>query len=546
VRLTFFKKYKIGGKFFRKGRKAMITLTIGDYYDRCVDFYGDRTAITFKDQSYTYNEMGHKSLCLDNALQKIGLKKGDKVAFLMANCPEYVFCEYAIAKIGGIRVPLAVLLSSNDHIYMMNQAECVALIYHESLASRVQDMLPQLETVKHFICASEDPAAVMDGHLHLQTLIENHPPEVTKVVIDSEDLVGIYYTGGTTGKPKGVMLSHRAWVYTILMEMLELGFGWQEVFLYPTPLTHAGGCLMLPVLLRGGRCVIIDHFDPKLLLEAIEKEKVTITFLVPTMIYVLLDYPDLKKYNLSSMRNIIYGASAIAPERLKQALNTFGPIFSQLFGQTEAPMMLSALSKEEHIIEDPQREKEVLSSAGRPTFHAEIKLVDENGNEVKRGETGEVIARCENMMTGYFKNPEATAETIQNGWLHTGDIAKQDEEGLLYIVDRKKDMIVSGGFNVFPREIEDVLFEHPAVKGAAVIGIPHEKWGEEVKAIVVLHDTKTATEEELIEFVKIRKGSLMAPKTVEFRDEIPLTNLGKVDKKTIRADFWKDKDRMVS
>jgi len=249
---------------------------------------------------------------------------------------------------------------------------------------------------------------------------------------------------------------------------------------------------------------------------------------------------------LSSMRNIIYGASAIAPERLKQALNTFGPIFSQLFGQTEAPMMLSALSKEEHIIEDPQREKEVLSSAGRPTFHAEIKLVDENGNEVKRGETGEVIARCENMMNGYFKNPEATAETIQNGWLHTGDIAKQDEEGLLYIVDRKKDMIVSGGFNVFPREIEDVLFEHPAVKGAAVIGIPHEKWGEEVKAIVVLHDAKTATEEELIEFVKIRKGSLMAPKTVEFRDEIPLTNLGKVDKKTIRADFWKDKDRMVS
>jgi acyl-CoA synthetase (AMP-forming)/AMP-acid ligase II len=524
----------------------MITLTIGDYYDRCVDFYGDKTAITFKDQSFTYNEMGHKSLCLGNALQEIGLKKGDKVAFLMANCPEYVFCEYAIAKIGGIRVPLAVLLSSNDHIYMMNQAESVALIYHESLASRVKDMLPQLQTVKHFICASQDPASVMDGHLHLQTLIENHPPEVPKVVIDPEDLVGIYYTGGTTGKPKGVMLSHRAWVHTILMEMLELGFGWEEVFLYPTPLTHAGGCLMLPVLLRKGRCVIIDHFDPKLLLETIEKEKVTMTFLVPTMIYVLLDYPDLKKYDLSSMRNFIYGASAIAPERLKQALNMFGPIFSQLFGQTEAPMMLSALSREEHVIEDPQREKEVLSSAGRPTFHAEIKLVDENGDEVKRGETGEIIARCENMMTGYFKNPEATAETIKDGWLHTGDIAKQDEEGLLYIVDRKKDMIVSGGFNIFPREIEDVLFEHPGVKGAAVIGIPHEKWGEEVKALVVLHEGQTATQDELIQFVKDRKGSLMAPKTIEFWDSIPITNLGKIDKKTMRARFWEGKDRMVS
>ena len=288
----------------------MITMTIGDYYDRCVDFFGNMTAITYKDQSYTYKEMGHKAKCLANALQnKMGLQKGNKIAFLMANCPEYVFCEYAIAKIGGIRVPLAVLLSSHDHIYMMNQAECTVLVYHQSLASRVKDMLPRLETVKHFICASDDSSTIMEGHLHLQTLIESHPPEVVKVDIDPEDLVGIYYTGGTTGKPKGVMLSHRAWVYTILIEMLDLGFGWEEVFLYPTPLTHAGGCLMLPVLLRKGRCVIVDHFDPKLLLETIEKEKVTMTFLVPTMIYVLLDYPDLQKYDLSSMRNIICGAS---------------------------------------------------------------------------------------------------------------------------------------------------------------------------------------------------------------------------------------------
>jgi len=524
----------------------MITLTIGDYYDRCVEFFGKETALTFKDQSYTYNEMGEKANRIANAFQKMGLKKGDKIAFLMANCPEYVFCEYAVAKIGCIRVPLAVLLSSKDHIYMMNQAECTALVYHESLAQRVKDMIPHLETVNHFICSSENPSTIMEGHLHLQKLIEDHQPEVEQVNIDPEDLVGIYYTGGTTGKPKGVMLSHRAWVYTILIEMLDLGFGWEEVFLYPTPLTHAGGCLMLPVMLRKGRCVIIDHFDPKLFLETIEREKVTMTFLVPTMIYVLLDYPDLKKYDTSSLRNVIYGASAIAPERLKQALNTFGPIFTQLFGQTEAPMMFSALAREEHVVEDPEREREVLSSAGRPTFHAEIKLLDDEGNEVKRGESGEVVVRCANIMTGYFKNPEATAETIKDGWLHTGDIAKQDEEGFLYIVDRKKDMIVSGGFNIFPREIEDVLFEHPAIKGAAVVGVPHEKWGEEVKAIVVLHEGQSTTQEELIKFVKEKKGSMMAPKTVEFWDEIPLTNLGKVDKKAMRAKFWEGKERMVS
>jgi fatty-acyl-CoA synthase len=407
-------------------------------------------------------------------------------------------------------------------------------------------MIPHLETVQHFICVSEDPSSIMEGHLHLQTLIKEHPPEARKVEIDPEDLVGIYYTGGTTGKPKGVMLSHRAWVYTIIIEMLDLGFGWEEVFLYPTPLTHAGGCLMLPVLLRKGRCVIIDHFDPKLFLETIEKQKVTATFLVPTMIYVLLDYPDLKKYDTTSLRNVIYGASAIAPDRLKQALNTFGPIFSQLFGQTEAPMMISVLSREEHVVEDPEREMQILSSAGRPTFHAQIKIVDDDGNEVKRGDSGEVVVRCANIMTGYFKNPEATAETVKDGWLYTGDIAKQDEEGFLYIVDRKKDMIVSGGFNIFPREIEDVLFEHPAVKGAAAVGVPHKKWGEELKAIVVLHEGQSTSGEELIQFVKDRKGSLMAPKTVEFWDEIPLTNLGKVDKKAIRAKFWEGQERMVS
>lgn len=524
----------------------MLKQTIANLYDRCVNYHGASTAITFNDKSYTYNELGQYANRLAGAFRKLGLKKQDKISFLMANCPEYIFCEYAAVKRGLIRVPLAVLLGSNDHIYMMNQAECTALIYHERMADRVKEMMPHLETVKHFICASDDPASIMDGHLHLQSLIDENEPEPENVEIDFEDLVSIYYTGGTTGKPKGVMLSNRSWVYTILTEMLELGFGWNEVFLYPTPLTHAGGCLLLPILLRNGRCVIIDHFDPALFLETVEKEKVTMSFLVPTMIYVLLDRPDLDKYDLSSLRNIIYGASAIAPDRLKQALNTFGPIFTQLFGQTEAPMMISSMSREEHIIADPEREKKILSSAGRPTFHAEVKLLDENGNEVERGQAGEVVTRCANVMSGYFKNPEATAETLKDGWLHTGDIAQQDEEGFLYIVDRKKDMIVSGGFNIFPREIEDALFEHPAVKGAAVIGVPHEKWGEEVKAIVVLHEGQIATEADLISFVKERKGSLVAPKTIEFWDQIPLTNLGKLDKKAMRTRFWEGKDRMVS
>ncbi len=524
----------------------MISLTIGDLYDRAVQYHGKNTAITFKDQSYTYNEMGENANRLVNGFRKLGLSKGDKVAFLMANCPEYVFSEYAVAKTGCIRIPLAILLSTEDHIYMVNQSGCKALIYHEKMASRIKDMIPHLKSVTLYICVSENPSTVMEGHVHLQEMLKENAPVAKQADLDPEDLVGIYYTGGTTGRPKGVMLSHRAWVNTILLESLEFEFQRQEVFAYLTPLTHAGGCLLLPVLLKNGRCVILDHFEPKVFLESVEKQKITSTFLVPTMIYVLLDYPDLDNYDLSSLSNVIYGASAIAPERLKQAVTRLGPIFTQLFGQTEAPMTFSVLTRDEHIIENPEREREIFSSAGRPTFHTQLRILDENGEDVNSGESGEVVIKCSNMMTGYLDNPEATKDTIKDGWLYTGDIAKQDTEGYLYIVDRKKDMIISGGFNIYPREIEDVLFEHPSIKDAAVIGVPHDKWGEEVKALVVLKEGEKLSSQEIIAFVKEKKGSLVVPKSVEYVDKIPLTNLGKVDKKKLRKKYWTGTQRMIS
>jgi acyl-CoA synthetase (AMP-forming)/AMP-acid ligase II len=523
----------------------MISLTLGDLYDRCVQFYGKHTAVTYGNQSFSYNQIGDQAKRLAAALQDMGLKKGDKVAFLMPNCPEYIFCEYALAKCGCVRTPLAVLLGPEDHIYMMNLTECKAVIYHTKMADRIIKMIPDLKTVAHFIQIDGEKGELPQGHHSLKKMLATYPPTPEHVDILPEDLMGIYFTGGTTGKPKGVMLSHRAWVYTILAETLDFDIGRQEVFAYAAPLTHGGGCLLLPVLLRKGRCVILDHFDPKSFLETVEKEKITSSFLVPTMIYLLLDLPERDNYNLSSLRNIIYGASAIAPDRLKQAIKTFGPIFTQLFGQTEAPMALSSLPRQEHVVTDPEREMMILSSAGRPTFHTEIKIVDENNCEVKTGKSGEVLVRSANMMDGYFKNLEATAETIRDGWLHTGDIARQDEEGFLYIVDRKKDMIISGGFNIFPREIEDVLFEHPAVRNAAVIGIPHEKWGEQVLAMVEIHTGQIVSQEELIAFVKNKKGSLVAPKKIEFRTKIPLTNLGKLDKKQIRAEYWQGKNRMV-
>lgn len=523
----------------------MDLVTVGELYDRCAADYGDHTAIRHRGRSITYRTMGENAYRLANGLRELGLQKGDRAAFLMANCPEYIFAEYALAKMGVIRVPLAVLLGPDDHIYMMNHSEATTLIYHEKVADRVTKMLPHLQTIKHFICVSEDPATVPPGHHHLQSLIAGSPPRRPEVAVTPPDLCGIYYTGGTTGRPKGVMLSHRAWVNAVMLEMLEMGLGREEVFAYMTPLTHAGGVLLLPVLLRKGVCLILDAYDPQSFLEHTEREKVTASLFVPTMVYMLLDFPKLAQYDTRSLRTILYGAAPIAPERLKQAITHFGPIFSQFYGQTEAPMILAALPKEEHVIADPAREQEILSSCGRPTLTTQIKLVDAQGHAVPLGEVGEIVARCPFMMDGYFKDPEKTATTIKDGWLYTGDLARQDEAGFLYIVDRSKDMIISGGFNIYPREIEDVLFEHPAVKQAAVIGIPHEKWGEAALAIVVLHAGKTATEAELIEFVRARKGSLVAPKRVEFWDSIPLTNLGKLDKKRIRQPYWQQQARQV-
>lgn len=517
--------------------------TLGDLYDSCTTWYGDSIAIKQADRTVTYRQMRDNAYRLADAFQRIGMVKGDKVAFLMVNCPEYIFTEYALAKIGAARVPLAVALGSADHVYMMNHSEAKALVYHARMAARVREMMPQLETIQTFICVGGEAAA--DNHLHLEKLLAEASPQLSPVSVSQDDLCGLYYTGGTTGRPKGVMLSHRAWVNSVLLEMLELGIGMRERFAYLTPLTHAGGVLLLPVLMREGTCVIFDHFDTQEFLQATQKEKITSAFLVPTMIYLLLDFPDLKKYDISSFRNIIYGAAPIGAERLRQALDTFGPILSQLFGQTEAPMMISTLPQENHIVSDPERQKKILTSCGRPTMTTQVRIVDQDDQDVPPGEVGEIIARPMNVMDGYYKDPEQTAKTLKNGWLHTGDLARQDEYGYLYIVDRSKDMVVSGGFNVYPREVEDALFEHPAVKSVAVIGVPDEKWGEAIKAIVVLHPGKKATETELIEYVKARKGSVMTPKSVEFWDVIPLTNLGKLDKKKIRENYWKGKDRRV-
>jgi fatty-acyl-CoA synthase len=332
------------------------------------------------------------------------------------------------------------------------------------------------------------------------------------------------------------------------VQMAEWEWPEEPRFLMCTPLSHAGAAFFVPVVLKGGTLFVSARFDPAEVLQTIEEKRINSLMLVPTMLYALLDHPDSRTRDLSSLETVYYGASAINPVRLKEAIERFGPIFAQYYGQSEAPMVISYFPKGEHVDADGRPRESRLTSCGRPSAYLRTALLDENGEPVAPGEPGEICVAGPLLAGGYWNLPEATAETFRDGWMHTGDVAREDEDGFWYIVDRTKDMIVTGGFNVFPREVEDVVAEHPAIAQVGVIGTPHEKFGEAVTAVVVLREGHELTDEviaEIQQMVKDRKGSVQAPKQVLAVDALPLTGLGKPDKKALRARFWEGQSRSV-
>jgi acyl-CoA synthetase (AMP-forming)/AMP-acid ligase II len=523
----------------------MLGKTVGDVYDYMCLHYRDKTAIVSGASRMTFNEFHNSGTRLANALLGLGFKRGDRVAVLMPNCPEVLFIDFAYAKSGLVRVPIAYYLQTQDMVFMLRETRASGIIYHEAFREIAKQLKSEYDGLKHVICSSAEESSVPDGERFLPGLIREGSSKALRSEVSEEDLYLIIFTGGTTGVPKGVVHNHRTMVSSLAMELLDFGIGRDEVFLAATPLTHGAGVLVPPVMIRGGSVVILSGFDPTEFLQTIETERVTSAFVVPTMIYALLDHPDREMYDTSSLCNLIYGAAPIAPERIREAIQAFGPVFTQIYGQTEAPMALTVLSREEHVTQGAEHLMARLASCGRPTLATRIRLLDQEGREVAPGEPGEIVAWAPNIMLGYLNRSDLTADTITDGWLHTGDIARQDEYGYLYIVDRAKDMIVSGGFNVFPKEVEDALHEHAAVAVAAVVGVPDEKWGEAVKAVVVLKPGMKASEEELIQMCKQKKGSIMAPKSIDFVEGIPLTPLGKPDKKALRETYWRGHERRV-
>jgi fatty-acyl-CoA synthase len=501
--------------------------------------HADKPAVYLGDEVLTASQVAAQMSKYVQAFASLGIGEHHPIAMLSKNRPEVLFTMGANMLTPCRSTSLHPMGSADDQAYVLEDAEIETLVFDpsafEERAAELRDRVPGLKTL-----LSLGPSQV---GVDLIALAETFQPKpLVAPEVDPEDISGFTYTGGTTGASKGVMQTYRSGATLTQIQLAEWEWPEETRFLIATPLSHAGAAFFIPTLMRGGSIVVLPGFDPTAVLETIQKFKITATMLVPTMLYILMDHPKIDEYDLSSLETVYYGASAISPTRLKEAIGKFGHIFFQFFGQTECGMTISVLRKGEHDVNDLDR----LATCGRAVPWLNVKLLDDELNEVPDGEPGEICVRGPLVMKGYWKKPEQTAEALHGGWLHTGDIAKKDAQGFLTIVDRKKDMIVSGGFNVFPREIEDVIGTHPAVAQVAVIGVPDEKWGEAVKAVVVLRPEQTVSEEELYELVKERKGATHAPKSVDFVDAIPLSALGKPDKKTLRAQYWQGAERRVN
>ncbi|WP_316398725.1 AMP-binding protein [Bradyrhizobium sp. 33ap4] len=499
--------------------------------------YPDRIALVQDDQRLSYRELASQISQLMQAFEQRGLHAGDGIAQLSRNSIAAASVQLAAFAMGLRYTPLHPLGSREDHAHILADSESAALIFDSAhFLQHVKTMLeqaaPEMTLFSHLKCElGED----------LFALASSFEPRPLSTLSKPTDIVALLYTGGTTGRPKGVALSSSAMVMNVLLTLSEWEWPEEIRFLCSTPITHATGCMLIPVLLRGGTVVLQDGFKAERFAQAVKAEKITATFLVPTMIYVLLDEAAKRSFDLSSLQVIIYGGSPISPKRLQEAITVFGPKFMQIYSQSEAPNCASILRRSEHTRSDLVR----LSCCGRPLAGIEVAILDNDDQPVPSGQVGEVCFRGPSIMRGYWKRPDESGETLRNGWLHTGDMAHQDSDGFLYIVDRKKEMIITGGFNVFPREIEDVLMEHPSVASATVVGVPDSKWGEAVKALVVSRDGAAIDEAELVAYVKARKGSIAAPKSIECVDAIPLTAVGKPDRKAVRARFWSDQSRQV-
>ena len=481
----------------------------------------DRIAFHADGRELTYGQTAELIGRTMSGLRDRGVRPGDCVGVLAPNSPEAWITCTAAQFLGACSLGLHARASSADHAFECADAEVRLLAVHARYAD----------------AAGEVEQTVVD----IGEVVGDEALPLDPDIADDEDLVELLYTGGTTGRPKGVEQPHRSRAAIALHSQLAYELPVRPRYLASAPITHASGHFVVPTLMRGGTVVLMDGFNPEEFVQMVNEQRVSLAFLVPSMIYKLLDaFPG--EIEMPTLERVVYGASPIAPTRLVEAHTRMGRIFTQIYGQTETLALGTSLLSDEHDLNDPAR----LASCGRQVPGTIVALLDEDNQPVAPGEVGEMCIRSPGVMRGYRNRPELTAETLAGGWLHTGDMARRDENGYLTIVDRRKDFIITGGFNVYSREIEDVLASDPTVAAVAVFGVPDPVWGEAVKAVVVPAEGAEVDVAALIKAVRDVKGAVHAPKSIDVVDEVPVTAVGKIDKRALRSRYWEGRERAVS
>jgi long-chain acyl-CoA synthetase len=511
--------------------------TFADVIYRNALLHPDEEAFVCGHQRITFSQFNARVNRLIRFLQQSGVRKGEVIGILSWNCLEYTDFYGAAMKGGFIASPFNPRLHREELEYLINYSGTNTLFVGPELLETVERLRPRLPEVKNYICLEGAAPGMVSYHEPLGGGESDEPD----VEVRENDPVIILYTSGTTGLPRGALYTHAQKLDNTRIKALEMGTKTGDRHLMILPFFHIGGdSHVWPFFLVGGCNVILPNrsFDPVAVLRAIQEEKVTDMQIVPTQLTALLSHQDLGKYEMKSLNRIYYAASPMPVELLRRGLEIFGPIFAQGYGQTESGPQIATLPKEAHnVLDKPPDEQRVLASCGQPSLGVHARVVDKDNRDVGPGVVGEIIAQSGSIMMEYWKRPRETVETIVEGWLHTGDLAYYDEKGFIYIVDRKKDMIVSGGENVYSREVEDILYKHSSVAEAAVIGVPDPTWVERVHAVIALKPDTPATEKEIIAFCKEHIASYKAPKSVEFVDSLPKNPQGKILKKEIRAKY---------
>ncbi len=519
-------------------------MNLGTLLTQSARTFGDHVALVHGAKRRTYREFNARTNQLANALCKLGVRKGDHVAILQYNYLETLEAIFACFKAGCAAVPINFRLHPREFAFIIDHAECKAVILSPEFNEPIREVQAGLPKVQQFIALEGAQGEMLD----YEAVLAGESDQWVDADVQPDDVAWLFYTSGTTGHPKGAMLTHRnllAMTMNFFADMAPLGPG--DAILHAAPLSHGSGLYAIPNVAKAATNVILptQSFDPEVVCRTIEEHRITNMFAAPTMVKLLVDSPAVDRYNLSSLKCLNYGGGPMYVEDLKKAIDKLGPCLVQLFGQGESPMTITYLPTRDHVTRGTREQLGRLASAGISRTDVEVKILDDDGNDLPPGITGEIVTRSDLVMAGYWKNPEATAAALRDGWLHTGDVGYLDEQGYLFIMDRSKDMVITGGENVYPREIEEVLLRHPAVKEVAVIGVPDAKWGEKITACVVCSEGVAASEEELIAFCKDHLASYKKPKMVVFMSDLPKNNYGKILKRELRNQHWEGHHRRV-